>query len=77
MKPSRALALYGITLDELIEAFRAGDVFTRDRWGKQDLIPPHRWRQPPKPIEVLDQEVDVDPKLRRRRSAMPLWRQQA
>ena len=60
MKVSRALALYGITLDELIEAIRDGDVKTRKWGGKQELIPPHRWRAPPKPLEILDQEVDVD-----------------
>jgi hypothetical protein len=59
MKPSRALAFYGITLDELVEAIRAGNVKTY-RWGTQELIRPHRWHSPPKPIEVLDQEVDLD-----------------
>ena len=59
MKPSRALELYGITLDELVEAFRAGDVITRRRWD-QEPIHPRRWRSPPKTLETLDGEVDVD-----------------
>jgi len=61
MKVSRALAFWGITLDELIQAIRDGDVITRRwRWGKLEVIPPHAWQKPPKSLEDLDQEVDVD-----------------
>jgi hypothetical protein len=60
MKPSRALALYGIALDELVDAIRAGDVITRRRWRNQEPIHPRSWRSPPKPLENLDEEVDID-----------------
>jgi hypothetical protein len=60
MKFSRALALYGIPLDKLLEALRDGDVKSR-WWGKQEVLPPQRWRKAPMSLEDLDQKIDLDP----------------
>jgi hypothetical protein len=69
LKPSRALARVGTTLERLRRALYVGDVRSfRWRDGRWQEVPPHAWalfahdgtERPLKSLEELDREVRID-----------------